>query len=560
LSCLETRTKVGIDVLESQAGYITLPEFKPGNSYMPFSSQLDFMGNPIPYWHYVSGNNIQEEQVPTKADMQNQLSKFIEDNAKKCDFETYYENGFEVIQGEPKATVTIANDNVNVKLNMNMEISKANDTVLIKNHDISVQSKLGILYNSARKVYDKEQKELFLENYAVDDLRLYAPVDGVEISCSPKTWDADKIFSDLQDAIETNTLALTTETHSSKEGKYFVVNGIGENARFINSKTWASSFEVSPSEENILIANPVGNQPGLGVLGFCYIPYHFVYNVKYPVLVQVSSGEETFQFPIAVVVQGNKPRQALNSTANEIVSELCQYKNTKVSVKTYDTNLNPVPAYISYECFGEKCNIGNSSGVLTANFPQCANGYVIARADGFEDARELYSTTSEGESIIIMNKLYNLNVKLKVDGADYNNPAVIYFSSEDGSKTVSYPEQNKVKLKEGKYEIQVYVYQSSSIQFQETTGQQCIEIPGTGISGLLGIKEKKCYDIKIPSQLITNVPAGGGKQEYSVSESALKSSNTIEINAKSITAPKTIQEVQNAYQIFETNSLEINLK
>jgi len=61
-----------------------------------------------------------------------------------------------------------------------------------------------------------------------------------------------------------------------------------------------------------LIANPVGNQPGLGVLCFCYVPYHFVYNIGYPVLIQVYSGEEIFQFPVAVVVKGNKPREALD--------------------------------------------------------------------------------------------------------------------------------------------------------------------------------------------------------------------------------------------------------
>ena len=59
LSCLEDDTSTGISILQSQGGYIFLPEFEPGSRYMPFSSQLNFLGNPIPYWYYVSGNNIQ---------------------------------------------------------------------------------------------------------------------------------------------------------------------------------------------------------------------------------------------------------------------------------------------------------------------------------------------------------------------------------------------------------------------------------------------------------------------------------------------------------------------
>jgi len=57
LQCLEDKTKIGINVLESQAGYIELPKFESGSLYMPFSSQLNFLGNDIPYWYYVSGNN-----------------------------------------------------------------------------------------------------------------------------------------------------------------------------------------------------------------------------------------------------------------------------------------------------------------------------------------------------------------------------------------------------------------------------------------------------------------------------------------------------------------------
>jgi len=56
LSCLEENTLTGADILGSQAGYIPLPDFEPGSAYSPFSSQLNFLGNPIPYWYYVSGN------------------------------------------------------------------------------------------------------------------------------------------------------------------------------------------------------------------------------------------------------------------------------------------------------------------------------------------------------------------------------------------------------------------------------------------------------------------------------------------------------------------------
>jgi len=342
---------------------------------MPFSSQLNFLGNPVPYWYYVSGNNVQKEQVPSKNEMENQLEDFIEEKINKCVFDEYYEQGFEINQGVPEASVKIGEEKVNVKLEMDMGFEREEDSVVIKNHNVEINSKLGMLYDSAIEIYQKEQTDLFLENYAVDNLRLYAPVDGVELTCSPLTWNADDVFDDLQEAIEANTFALKTSggdySLKKEENKYFIIDvPVESNVRFINSKNWPNSFEVVPSEESILISEPVGNQPGLGVLGFCYVPYHFVYNVRYPVLVQVQEGEEIFQFPVAVVIQNNRPRESLEVSAVDIgVSDVCKYKNTLVEVNVYDTKLNMVEAEISYDCLGVTCDIGNTEfGNLVGGF------------------------------------------------------------------------------------------------------------------------------------------------------------------------------------------------
>ena len=568
LFCLEGDTLAGIDILESQAGYISLPDFEPGSGYMPFSSQLDFLGNPIPYWYYVSGNNIQKEQVPSREDMEDHLEEFVETKITECIFDEYYEQGFEISQGEPKAKVSIRGNEVEVKLDMDLGIDNEEDNVLIRSHKVVVKSKLGNLYDSAKKIYEQEQRTLFLENYAVDTLRIYAPVDGVKLTCSPMTLSADEIFDELQEAIEANTLALKIKAGDyslkDKENKYFIVDvSVDADVRFINSKEWASSFEVAPSEGNILIAKPVGNQPGLGILGFCYVPYHFVYNVKYPVLIQVQSGEEIFQFPVAVVVQGNKPREALDVSAVEIkLPELCKYKNSLVKVNVYDTGLNPVEADISYECFGTNCEIGKTSLTtpLEEEFPQCVNGYILAKAEGFEDAKYLYSTTESGSVDIILDKLYELNIDLKLDNKIYTGDVIISFISDKSSKTIVYPEQKSVELSEGQYEIQVYIYRNSSIKLEETTHEQCVEVVQTGLGGLFGLTREKCFDIKIPSQIISNALSGGGKENYYILESELQSANTIEINAESLPLPKSIEQLQNNYLLFEDKNLEVYFK
>ena len=567
LACIEENTLTGIAILESQAGYIELPDFEPGNSFMPFSSQLDFLGNPVPYWYYVSGNNLQKEQVPSENDMEEHLADFVKQEMINCRFDDFYDEGFSVSFEEPRVNIEINPNSVDVSIEMNLNLSKGEENILIRNHEVVVGSNLGTLYESAIEVYKHEQETLFLEDYAVDTLRLYAPVDGVELTCGPLTWTTDKIFDELQNAIEGNTRALKTQNGifslAKEENKYFIEDiAVEGEVRFMNSRDWSYAFEVNPSEGNILIAEPIGNQPGLGILGFCYVPYHFVYSVKYPVLIQISIGDEIFQFPVAVVLQGNNPRESLDATAVEIgLSELCEQKNTELRVNTFDTRLNPVNAEIAYECFGTRCEIGEtSSGTLNENFPQCANGFVISKADGFRETVHQASTIESGTIDIIMDRLYELNVNLKVNGVDYNGQATISFTYDNGIDTIVYPEQKTIKLSQGQYEIQAIIYRNSSIVLGATSQEQCIEVPNSGIGGFFGFTSEKCFTIDFPEQIISNSLSGGGKQNYFILESELIDSNTIEINAESLPIANSVEQLSSNYLLFEDKGLGINFK
>ena len=336
--CLEEDVALGINVLESQGGYIYLPTYEEGSKYMPFSSQLDFLGNPIPYWYYVSGNNIQKTQVPSVADMERELERFIESKSRDCFFSDYYNEGFSIDMKEPKAAITIKDKEVILDLKMDFTVSKGEETYTARNHEIKVNSELGSLYETAKKVYQKEQNDAFLEDYGIDVLRLYAPVDGVEISCSPKIWNADEVFGDISQALQANTLVLRG---TDKKKDYFDVEiedlPSNQQVKFMTSPNWSATYEVNPSDGPIMIANPVGNQQGMGILGFCYVAYHFVYSARYPVLVQVLSGrgtDEIFQFPVAVVIEKNKPKNVTITEESVPITydELCKDKHKSIGI------------------------------------------------------------------------------------------------------------------------------------------------------------------------------------------------------------------------------------
>lgn len=565
LSCIQSNVLTGINILESQGGYIYLPSFDPGSSYMPFSSDLNFLGNPIPYWYYISGNNLGKTQVPSQQDMQNQLAQYINQNIRNCDFSSFNNQNFAIQMGQPTASVSILSNQVDVNLDMNLNITKGNDSVFVRTHKVNVNSELGNLYQSAETVYNYEQQNLFLENYTIDTMRNYAPVDGVELSCAPTVWDANQVVANLSQAIQDNIMSLRTGTKNSNNNdiNYFTLPIPVQNVRFLTSPNWSSSYEINPTQGDLLMTQPIGDQAGLGVLGFCYSPYHFVYDIKYPVLIMIQNGAEIFQFPMAVVIEGNEPRNPLNGTAvSTSTATLCQYKNTNVTVATVDSNSTPINTNISYECFGQICNIGQTtSGTLTAPFPQCDNGYIVASANGYSSGRAQFTTTQSGSVNIVLNKLYNESISLLLDGRQYTGNAKISFISSDGtSQTLIYPQQNSISLSEGNYEIQVYIYLNSSINVGATTKQQCVNVATQGIAGFLGATQQQCFNINLPAQIISNALAGGGQSNYYVLETELQNSNTIQINAPSLPTPNSIDQLQNNYILFNSQNLTVTFR
>ncbi len=561
LSCIQENAQTGINVLESQGGYIYLPQFKPGSTYMPFSSQLNFVGNPIPYWFYVSGNNIAQMQVPNKTFMEDQLAQFIDSKIKDCNFGSYANQNFQItLSGTPSSSVTINPSSVSVNLRMDLTIKKGNETATVRTHKVDVNSELGNLFKTAQQVYNYEQTTFFLENYTIDTLRNYAPVDGVNLTCSPQIWNGNTVVSNLKEAIQNNIESIKSGQNTSD---YFTMKLPVQGVRFITSQDWPSTYEINPTEGDFLIAKPIGNQPGLGILGFCFVPYHFVYSIKYPVLAVVQSGKEIFQFPMAVIVQGNKARIALNTTSSPPAEvDLCNQGTQKVVVNVFDSNSNPVNANISYECVGETCKVGSTqNGVLDGNFPQCANGYIMVSAPGYNTGKYQFSTTESGSISIALNRVYNMSVDLQLDGKPYNGNAIIIMNSSDGqSNTIIYPQQRSINLSEGEYTVQVYIYENSSVTVASSTQQKCVNVPASGIAGSLGVTTQQCFNINIPSQVISNALAGGGQSEYYAVDSNLQNSNRIVINAPSLPKPTSITQLQSNYVLFQGKTLSINLQ
>jgi len=571
IGCLKDVASVGANALGMQAGYIELPDREEGSDFMPFSSQFSFEGANIPYWFYVSGNNLQKMQIPSIESMQTQLNNYVKENAVSCFIPSFITAGYEVSRGDAiNVESRIKDSSVDISVDWPLTISLNETSATAKVHSFSLPIALGKTYALANEIMDDENASFFLENYGIDVIALYAPTSGFDISCSPRTWTVNSVENTVKEALEGNTAFIKLKgdyyTLAKKENKYFVTNteSKGMNVNFMTNRYWPFKFEVYPSENGIMSAQPIGKQEitPSGILGACFMSYHFTYDAAYPVLVQVYDSKTgfMFQYPVVVSIVRNKPRTAETISIPQYDSEICGNKLQLITVSTYDGNGNPIEADIKFKCINTVCDIGKTkieeeNSVLEAYFPQCANGFILASAEGFEQTKYQISTNTASSALIFMQKIYPLDLSFNVD-----KESTVFLTAKsktsDYSTTVLWPEYSQIELASGTYEIKAWAMKKGSFTLPGTKTESCIKVPAAGIAGLFGQQTEQCTTIEVPSITLTEVPYGGINLEYTVSEQDLESASKIKFSLNTYDVPSNQEQIQKVYEFIDSSGAQ----
>jgi hypothetical protein len=567
LACISDRAKLGINLLGQQGGHLYLEELKfyPGSSYAPSSSQLDFYGGAVPYWMFVSGNNLVVEQKPSIEKMNQELTRFIYEGINDCNFDSLNSAGIFVDVYDGSVDVAINSDSVEVSLNNPIFITFENQSATVDKHEVTVKSKLGKFYNLASKIYEKEKAEGFLEEYGLDVMYLYAPVTGVDFGCSPRIFNEDLTKRNISLGLEDNIAFLKVAGNyydlSNKRNSYFVVDlgeKVDENVNFLYSSSWPTSVQMYGDK----VVQPIGTQQGLNMFGLCFVPYHFVYDIKFPVLVQFFDGNELFQFGVVAIIKNSQSREAI-LTGEEFINDnvICANADKKVRVSTYDLDLNPVEARLSFSCLDETCDLGSTKKVssdesyLVADVPSCVNGILHAYSENYTSSSYIISTNREDQADMILKKIHTINVSMASVGK-----ANIVFSSNDYTSVFSYPEDKVVRLTEGEYNITAYVYSNTSISFTGIKQQKCLDVPSSSIGGIFGSTESKCFDLDIPAQTIDSAIVGGGSAEDYFTDELLTNYNELRIDVPTFKIPTSITDLESNYAQWEVSRVELNFR
>src|SRR3989344_5177455 len=401
----------GIDIMASQGGYLEIPDYNyPIDPALPFSNKLEVFGNSgleVPYWFYETSNGIQELQIPTVDEMESSLNIYIENNVFECTnnftlFEEYSVRGFDNLD----VITNIEDDKVYIKAVTELTLDNKGVEQKIENVYAVLDTDFGRLYNEANNIFDELYHSNFTEEKTIDMLVLYdeLPFSFTEFSCERKIWSKKKVIEDFKKILELNTFK-----YGSKENKYFSIDADYESeVSFSYNREWPTDIEVV-DEEEILKGNEItGNSLAGSFLRsvLCVNDYKFIYNVKYPVLVKLSSDID-FIFAYETLIKSNQAKVNLANSFTQQTSRLCLNKIIPIEVTT-----NVGDAEVNFKCFDTLCDIGftDSGGYLRENFPQCLNGLVIAEKEGYKRSESLISKNSEVQVILFLDKIHNFNV------------------------------------------------------------------------------------------------------------------------------------------------------
>ncbi len=569
IDCIKGTTKEGIYLMGQQGGYIELPNFEQGSRFMPFSSQLDFLGQKIPYWFYVSGNNLIRKQIPSKEDMEIQLETFISDRLDFCDLSVYESQGFNYILNDSGDVDVKINDlSVEVYINNNLNFYFNDKSALVSTHEFSIPSKLGKFYSSSIEIYDYEMQTAFLEKYAYDVLMNYVPVVGFELQCSPLIFNEEEIKQNITNGLVANINSIKMkgnyyQLNDIKE-EYFVVDlskdSFDELVNVFYNPNWPLKLEINGD----LINEPVGLQEGLEMLGFCYVPYKLNYDLVFPVLIQFIEDDFIFQYPINVIIENTQVRESINQSFFESESnyyDVCNYKKSNLIVNSYDYNLNPLESSLTFKCLDSNCYLGESKlegsfATFNDKVPQCVNGLLLVNSEGYLETQKVISTNEDLILDIWLKKKYNFN--LEMTNLD-NEKALISFEGEDYSTSIVYPEIKSLELVEDNYNISIFVYSDSSLVLPEVNEELCVNVPVGGMGSVFGYEEEKCENINIPSMNIDSAIVGGGSLvNYYITEDILMNSKNLNIVPTLFDLPKNLNELQENYIKVEDSTVYLN--
>ena len=590
--CLEETVMSGARNIALRGGYLDVPfEGVPRSVLNPFSNSLEVGNGEVAYWYYKSANNLDKTQVPTVESMEEDLEEYINENFDFClkGLDNYWEEGFEISYEEDVSSeVNIEESHIEVKVFAPTDIKKADVGKYFDQHLLDVNVNLGKLYDLALDIFEEENENKFLEHKTIDIMVVYddIPYSNTEFTCNRLIWQKSEIAKDFKDIINLNLGALRLDgsdyIKTKEDNGYFEVDvhadeDISTNFQYLTN--WPFELDVSPSNGDVLMGDAI-TQANSDIykylnLFFCLNNYHFVYDVKYPVLVSLED-DDGFSFQYATMVvednnyPGTYPGEIMNYDSTGVLGEeFCGSGVNTVNVMAVDSGDSRLleDVDISYNCFSSSCYVGRtgSSGELSKKFPACVNGRVLADKEGYYSDSKTLSTNEDSQISLVLEPYYTLDLEFKVADLDtgfvrdLDSKESVIFQFENvnnGYKTMATNEIDEITLVAGEYNVLTYLLRGGdAVKIEGETHVECVDVPRSGLLGIIGLNREECFEVSSEDSEVDQFVSGGSAFEFGLRHDDLMNSNKITLYAMQDFVPTKHSEMLSILNNIPGNNL-----
>ena len=345
--CLEQTLQRAVSLLGQQGGYLYFPE---SIQYDP-SSYISTSPNSllkVPYWYHKG-----QGRVPTVEMMQDDISRYINENLKNC-IRNFPElsNNFEIKEiGNITTKTTIGMEEVIIttKYPLEVKLKSTGDITKIATFTSSVDTKLRKMHQLAKEIMLSENQAMFLETLTVDMMALgpEIPFSDVVFQCGQLTWYKPDVENKIKNILyynlpkirfkNTDHAPFSAQPHVYENLKLYTPEDIEKGnmpkdippdaydyfhfywkpteqdysdltAGVYFQKDWDFKMYVRPSKGDIMSASyGQGFQKYLSYL--CINMFHFTYDLIYPVQIVIVDpsgfGGKGYRFKFAFPVMIN---------------------------------------------------------------------------------------------------------------------------------------------------------------------------------------------------------------------------------------------------------------
>ena len=517
-SCINNVAKEGITTLGLQGGYLFFPDKIAADPYSYLA--ISPFGMKIPYWWYEGIDN-----TPTPEFMEQQISSYVTMQLKDClnNFNDFRDELDITEQGNIVTKTEITDDDIFVKVSYPLVVSsKLNETkTTLKEFSKRIPTRLKKIYELAKKIMERENKDAFLEARTIDLIVLdkSIPTTDVEISCQKKEWYLPEIRQKLKRLLRVN-LPYIRVTGTKYDEEMYVPNPFGEetyknsyfnyhylweiseqkypetHVSFAYDEAWPMEMQARPSKNDKLTSN---SQKGADALSFfCLHTWHFVYDVGYPAKVTITDEETsrhdafTFNFAFKVSLKNNQPeRTNLASSIKEeeettTSEEFCSDVDKQITVYT-DDKITGEPVgdvNLTFVCGVFSCDVGVSewlsqgaAAALIKRLPYCVNAVVRGNSEGYDESSIFIETGNEKAFTLPMTPvklISNYSVvkhsssTLVQENLEKDEQATIIIKKDNLETYGGYPESEKLPLKlfakdNFDYDLEIYLMKNEDV-------------------------------------------------------------------------------------------------